>query len=620
MKLSRTFLLLFLAALAFSGFNPVRAETSSRPKDQPTSPVREFSLTLLRKISRPGNWDPVSRPSQPNHYRATSPGSDGDGGVFNSYLVEQQLDILPPWLAWALLISVGVAVTSLALILTMRLTIKKRTKSLRKSEDRYRRFFQTSKDSVFITTLDGQWLDVNQATVNLFGYSDREEFMQVPVREFYADPQDRRPHIQMITDQGFVKDYPVQMKKKDGTIIDTLFTSAAIKDDQDQVTGFQGTIRDVTERLAIQEELAAHRERFDLAIKGTDIGMWDWNVETGEIIIDERWAEIAGYSLEELEPTTMETWEALCHPEDLERSYQQIAEHFAGDRDQYNIELRMQHKDGSWVWVLDRGKVVEWAEDGSPLRMAGTHQDITNRIEVEEELDQYIQKLENLYHVTTALTSSLSLDGVLSLIMDSITETIPYASATIFLVEGDHLRVVTARGIGEDLIGSIFPIRSSLFREIRETRKSIIIDDARRDDRFEGWGGTQDVRGWMGVPLQIKGELIGYITFDSYQSHAYGYPEAELAEPFAAQAAQAIENARLYEQTQEYAQELEQRVQERTSELQEIVNLMAGREIRMAELKETIQILRGQLENAGLEPAADDPLYEGYPGSLPEQK
>jgi GAF domain-containing protein len=166
--------------------------------------------------------------------------------------------------------------------------------------------------------------------------------------------------------------------------------------------------------------------------------------------------------------------------------------------------------------------------------------------------------------------------------------------------------------LDDDLVGQTFPLDTPLFQEIKSTQRSIIIDDATRDPRFNGWGGTDKIRGWMGVPLLIKGELIGYITFDSYQPHAYGFSEAELAEPFAAQAAQAIENARLYEEVQRYAQELEQRVLERTAELQKMVNLMAGREVRMAELKDAVKILRAQLKREGIEPAADDPLLDHY--------
>jgi PAS domain S-box-containing protein len=577
-------------------FNPVRIGFALPPGDPAgLGPILDHQLQILK-------FSPDSE-----YYQAR-------GRWFHP---DQTANRIPSWLLWTLIGTGGAAAGLLIITGILRLIIRRRTRSLRESEETYRRFFQTSKDAVFITTLDGQWVNVNQATLDLFGYQDREQFINTPVRQFYKHPGDRAKHIQNIEEQGFVKEYPVAMERKDGKTIQTLITTAAIRDHEGQITGFQGTIRDITERLRTQQELETSRERLDLAIKGTNVGLWDWNVESGEIIIDERWAEIIGYTPKELEPTTIETWEKLAHPEDLENSYHLISQHFAGDLEQYSCEVRMKHKDGHWVWILDRGRVVERASDGSPFRMSGTHLDITERIAAEQEIEEYIKKLETMQRITYALSTTLSLAEVLDLIMESITATIPYSSATIFLTEDQQLKIFTTRGLDKDLIGQSFPIDSRLFQEIKSTRRSIIIDDASRDPRFNGWGDTEKIRGWMGVPLLIKGELIGYITFDSYQPHAYGFAEAELAEPFAAQAAQAIENARLYEEVQRYAQELEQRVTERTAELQQMVNLMAGREVRMAELKEAVKILRAQLERESIEPAADDPLLTDY---QPEQE
>lgn len=537
--------------------------------------------------------------------------SDPDSFYYQSFdrmINPPPTSVIPTWLKWSLIASGGTVLILLAAAGSMRYIIRKKTRSLQESADKYQRFFKTSKDSVFITSKDGEWIDVNDATLQLFDYQDREEFLNTPVIEFYADPDDRWNHIQKIEEKDFLKEYPVALRKKDGSVINTLFTSAAVRDESGSVIALQGTIRDITEELKDQSALETYRERLDLAIKGTNVGLWDWDIPNDEIVIDDRWADIIGHTKEEISPLSIESWEELIHPDDLEKFYELISRHFARDLEQYSLEMRMKHKQGHWVWGLAQGRVVEWAEDGKPLRMAGTHQDISDRIQAELEIKEHIRKLKSMHKVSTALTSTLSLNEVLDLIMENIIETIPYSSATIFLVEGEHLRIVTSRGIDEDIIGKTYPLDSPLFQEIKETKQTIIIDDASKDPRFQGWENTGDVRGWMGVPLLIKGDLIGHITFDSYQAHAYGYSDAELAKPFAAQAAQAIENARLYEQIQQYAEELEQRVQERTSELQKIVNLMAGREVRMAELKKIIKVLRNQLQEAGLDPAVDDPL------------
>ncbi|MDR5897572.1 PhnD/SsuA/transferrin family substrate-binding protein [Halomonas vilamensis] len=138
-------------------------------------------------------------------------------------------------------------------------------------------------------------------------------------------------------------------------------------------------LHDITEqeraRLALEEE----RNALKNILWGTAAGTWEWNVQTGETRFNERWAEMVGYRLDELAPTTIDTWMSLCHPGDLAHSEALLTEHFEGKRDAYDCEVRMRHRDGHWVWVQDRGRVVSRNEAGEPLWVAGTHTDITAR-------------------------------------------------------------------------------------------------------------------------------------------------------------------------------------------------------------------------------------------------
>jgi diguanylate cyclase (GGDEF)-like protein/PAS domain S-box-containing protein len=133
------------------------------------------------------------------------------------------------------------------------------------------------------------------------------------------------------------------------------------------------------EAAQANQELRRSRERLELVIRGTDVGVWDWHIPSGQTTFNERWAELAGYSLQELQPTDIRTWRNLCHPDDLRESQELLRSHFEGEIEQYECECRMQHREGGWIWVLDRGKVVERNEAGEPVRMAGTHLDITER-------------------------------------------------------------------------------------------------------------------------------------------------------------------------------------------------------------------------------------------------
>jgi PAS domain S-box-containing protein len=160
--------------------------------------------------------------------------------------------------------------------------------------------------------------------------------------------------------------------------------------------GFMAIQSDVTEEKLAAERLRDSERRLSAVIEGTHIGTWEWNVQTGATVFNARWAEIVGYALEELAPISIQTWVNLAHPDDLQQSNQLLQRHFAGELDYYDIECRMRHKDGHWVWVHDRGRVVSWTADGKPLLMSGTHADISEQKQAEASLRASEEKYRSL--------------------------------------------------------------------------------------------------------------------------------------------------------------------------------------------------------------------------------
>jgi PAS domain S-box-containing protein len=170
-----------------------------------------------------------------------------------------------------------------------------------------------------------------------------------------------------------------RLRHRDGSTRWVYERGRPISDETGAVRYLDGFLLDITERHDLQEALYQQQARLQSILDGTNVGTWEWNVRTGVTIFNERWAEMIGYTLEELEPISIETWASFVHPGDLERSNALLEEHFAGHTPFYDCEARMRHRDGHWVWVHDRGRVSSWADDGSPVLVAGTHQDITAR-------------------------------------------------------------------------------------------------------------------------------------------------------------------------------------------------------------------------------------------------
>jgi diguanylate cyclase (GGDEF)-like protein/hemerythrin-like metal-binding protein/PAS domain S-box-containing protein len=108
-----------------------------------------------------------------------------------------------------------------------------------------------------------------------------------------------------------------------------------------------------------------------------NVGKWEWNIQTGETVFDERWASIIGYTIDELMPISIQTWINFTHVDDLSNSKNELERLFNNETKIYEVEVRMRHKNDKWVWVLDRGTITEFDSMGKPLKMIGTHYDIT---------------------------------------------------------------------------------------------------------------------------------------------------------------------------------------------------------------------------------------------------
>ncbi len=185
------------------------------------------------------------------------------------------------------------------------------------------------------------------------------------------------------------------------------FSASPIFNTDNEITGVVLVFSDETEKYLQREKLRESEERLNLAILGTRAGLWDWDLRTGKLICNEEWARMIGYELSEIEPLTFKSWERFTHPEDLIKSEDILAQYFQGKIDSYECETRMKHKQGHWVWVLDRGMLVERDPNNNPARMIGTHIDISRQKKSELELKAQMDENQALNEAYLAQNAAL---------------------------------------------------------------------------------------------------------------------------------------------------------------------------------------------------------------------
>jgi PAS domain S-box-containing protein len=169
------------------------------------------------------------------------------------------------------------------------------------------------------------------------------------------------------------------------------------------VSGLDGTsagavliFRDITTEYVQAKKLALSEERLNLAMAIKNEGIWDWNLISNETYFDDRYYTMAGYQPDEF-PQNFIAWAERVHPEDLSAAQNAIKEYLAGKMDVFDVEFRFCCKDGSWKWIRGRGKIVEWDAQGNPLRMIGTHADITDRKHAEEALRKSEERYRKIF-------------------------------------------------------------------------------------------------------------------------------------------------------------------------------------------------------------------------------
>jgi len=271
-------------------------------------------------------------------------------------------------------------------------------KALRESEYKYRELVENANSIILRMDNTGRVTFFNEFAQRFFGYAEEDILGRnvvgtiVPGRE--STGRDLRQMIEDIAKNPdlYVNNINENMRSN-GEKVWVAWTNKPVLDENGQVVETLCIGNDITELRRAEDALRESEERWQFALEGAGDGVWDWNAQTNRVFYSRRWKEMLGFADQEI-GDTLDEWDKRVHPEDKERVYAEINSHFDGRTPVYISEHRVLCKDGTYKWILDRGKVVSWTEEGKPLRVIGTLADITELKQTEARLMFLVTAIE----------------------------------------------------------------------------------------------------------------------------------------------------------------------------------------------------------------------------------
>lgn len=436
---------------------------------------------------------------------------------------------------------------------------KRMEREIRQAEERYRGIFEYAVTGIFQTTPEGRFLSVNPRMAHILGYDSPEDLIQSRTditHQGYVDPKRREEFHKLMERIGSVSNFEYEAYRKDGTTVWVSESARAVRDSEGRVLFYEGFFEDITERKRAEEALRRSEERFRTVTEQTGQLIYDYNTATGTI----SWAggieQITGYSPSEFQSFDIRRWEEHIHPEDRPRALQLLDESMKA-RSPYHAEYRFLKKDGSYATVEDRG-IFLYDAAGVAYRMLGTMSDISWRKHTEEKLQHQHQTLQALAAVGQSLTSSLDLNIILSRILEALSRLFGCSSSAVLLYNPDAgtLSIVAQQGYDARLIDNlvIHVGMEGITGDAVQKRKAIYVPDVALEPHYVV--GKKSIRTELAIPLMVAGYVIGVLDVQDEQVNAFDSEKISVLTQFADYAAVAIENARLFHQTQWQLKEL----------------------------------------------------------------
>ena len=278
-------------------------------------------------------------------------------------------------------------------------------KTQQNSEERYRLLFEESRDAMYFTSVEGKVVEVNKATLDLFGYT-QEEAMRLPVLDAYANPEDRQRFQQELQKRGSARDYDLTLLKKNGAKMDCLVSATVRRAKDGSILGYQGIIRDITERKRMEEALRSSEAKFRGLFENVPEGVFHSTPDGKILSANPALVQMLGYDSEEELRALDVTRDLYVNHEDREKLNRKLAD----EGRVRNLELILKRKDGQQVIVLENARAVR-DEAGRVLYFEGTATDITERKQAEEAHRESEERFRRLVENAADAFIVMDLDG-----------------------------------------------------------------------------------------------------------------------------------------------------------------------------------------------------------------
>uniref|UniRef100_B8HS57 histidine kinase n=1 Tax=Cyanothece sp. (strain PCC 7425 / ATCC 29141) TaxID=395961 RepID=B8HS57_CYAP4 len=329
-----------------------------------------------------------------------------------------------------------------------------------------------------------------------------------------------------------------------------------------EVLGVGVTVTDISELKRVEAELRQSEERLSLALKAANQGLYDLNLQTGQAIVSPEYARMLGYEPEELEETTARLRDRL-HPDDLATVDRVYQEYVANLHTEYRVEFRQRTITGGWVWILSIGKIVNWDQDGNPLRMLGTHTDISDRKQAEQALQQHSERLNLLYQTTRELLSAKQPLDLMNQLFERLSAQMQlhyYYHFKLCMREGrQQLRLMNYSGLSVEQAEEFawIELGQSMCGLVAQERRQIVLnqtDIAAHANAHKIC--LMGVSAYVGHPLIVNGQLLGTLSFASLTRTQFTPAEVNLLQAISEQVAIALERAELVASLEQQTEDL----------------------------------------------------------------